>query len=83
MYAYQVGQKHKEKINEVIEEKYWINLVEVSAYLLRYDDDVKGIVQENILDKEGLIKAEKSDNVSTILNTDFNAIMDIELNIQK
>lgn len=83
MYAYQVGQKHKEKINEVIEEKYWINPVEVSAYLLRYDDDVKGIVQENILDKEGLIKAEKIDNVSTILNTDFNAIMDIELNIQK
>jgi hypothetical protein len=83
MYAYQIGQLHKEKVNKVIEEKYWINSKEVSAYLLKYDGVQKGVIQENILDKEGLIKAEKIDGVSAILNSDFNAIMDIELNIEK
>jgi predicted ATPase len=83
MYAYQIGQLYKEKVNEIIEEKYWINFKEVSAYLLKFDSSQKGVVEEIILDKEGLIKAEKIDGVSAILNSDFNAIMDIELNVEK
>ena len=83
MYSYQIGQLHKEKVNEVIEEKYWINPKDVSAYLLKYDGTQKGVVHEDILDKDGMIKADKIDGVSAILNSDFNAIMDIELNIKK
>ncbi len=83
IYAYQVGQKNKDKVNEIIEEKYWINPKDISAYILKFDAETNGVVQESLLDKEGLIKAEKIDSVSAALNTDFSAIMDIELNIQK
>lgn len=83
IYAYQIGQKDKDKVNEIIEERYWINPTDISAYLLKYDLEANGVIQEDLLDKEGLIKAEKIDSVSAILNSDFNAIMDIELNIQK
>lgn len=78
MYAYQVGKDHKEEINKVIDEKYWLNPDEVSAYLLRYDDEVKGVVQEDILDREeGMIFAEKIDGVSRTLNEKFDSLIDI------
>jgi len=36
---------------------------------------------ENIIDSEGLIRAEKIDSVSSMLNKDFNSLMDIELKV--
>ena len=38
---------------------------------------------ESIIDKEGLIKTEKLDSVSVVLNKEFNEIFDIELAIKK
>lgn len=78
MYAFSVGKLHYDEVSKVIEKKYWVNPDDVSAYMLLPNGKCEGV-----LDSEGLIKAEKIDSVSAILNKDFNAIMDIELNIKK
>ena len=78
MYAYQIGKNHKSEVEKIVERKYWINPSDVSAYMLLPNGKC-----EKIIDSEGLIKAEKIDGVSTILNKDFNAIMDIEINVTK
>ena len=78
MYASLVGKDNPEATEKNVERKYWISPADVSAYMLLSNGEC-----ENIIDKEGLIKAEKIDSVSAILNKDFNAIMDIELNIKE
>jgi predicted ATPase len=78
MYAYQVGQIHKTEVGKILNNKYWVNPADVSAYMLLPNGEY-----ENIIDNEGLIKTEKIDSVSTILNKEFNAIMDIEINVKK
>ena len=78
MYAYSVGKNHFAQINKIVEKKYWVNPDDVSAYLLLSNGQC-----ESILDKEGLIKTEKIDNVSGILNKEFNEMFDIELAIEK
>lgn len=79
MYAYQVGQKHPEKVSQEIDKKYWLNSDEVSAYMLKSDGSY-----EDIFDREeGLINAEKIDTVSKAINKKFNNIMDIELGVDE
>ena len=78
MYAYQVGQIHPEKISKEIDKKYWLNPDDVSAYMMKPDGSF-----ENILDEDGLIKAEKIDEVSKAINKEFNKIMDIELGVDE
>lgn len=75
MYAYQVGQKEPVEVNEIINKKYWINPDDVSAYMLLADGTC-----EDILDREeGLIKAEKIDGVTNILNEQFNSLLNLQL----
>ena len=82
MYAFKVGRGNKRvAVAGIIEEKYWVNPEEVSAYILKYDKKAKGTVQENITDKEGLLRVQKIDEVSSSLNSEFDKIMNIELNI--
>jgi hypothetical protein len=78
VYAFQVGQKFPEKVNDIIDKKYWINSEDLSAYLMKKDGTA-----ENIVDYEGLIKAEKIDEISKQINRNFNAIMDIELGVDE
>lgn len=78
MYAYQVGKEEPEKTNKIIEEKYWLNPDDVSAYMMLPNGQC-----ENILDKEGLIKAEKIDEVSRKLNIEFDLLQNIELGISE
>lgn len=78
MYAYIAGEKEPDEINGIINKRYWINPNAVSAYMLLPNGKC-----ENIMDGEGLIKAEKIDSVSNLLNRDFNALMDIELKTNK
>lgn len=83
MYAYTVGLKHKEEVSKVIEEKYWLNPDDVSAYMLEYDEKRGGCVAKNILDeKEGLIDAENIDGVSSIINEEFNKLINIEIGVE-
>lgn len=74
MYAYVVGEKYPVESNRIIDEKYWLNPDDVSAYLLKVDGTC-----ENIMDrKEKLIKAEKIDTVSREINEEFEKLTDLE-----
>lgn len=74
LYAYVVGQKHHDKVAEEIEEKYWLNPDDVSAYMMKPDGTF-----EDIFDREeNMIKAEKIDEVSKEINRTFNKLLDIE-----
>jgi predicted ATP-dependent endonuclease of OLD family len=74
MYAEQVGKIQGAETEKVIEKKYWLKAEDVSAYILLPNGTC-----ENIFDRsEGLIKAEKIDEVSAILNEQFNALLNIE-----
>ncbi len=75
MYAYQVGQKHKQETSKIIEEKYWVNPEEVSAYQLLTDGTCINILTS----EEGMIESDKIDEVSRTLNEEFDKLMDIEL----
>ena len=78
MYAYQVGQNHEHEVEKILSKEVWINPADVSVYMM-----LRNGTCESILDKDGLIKAEKIDSVSVELNKEFNAIMDIELSIER
>lgn len=83
--AHLTGSKRgrKQKTAEIISQQYWLNNKDVSAYMLKYDEEAKGIVHENILDEDGLIKAEKIDGVSRTLNEEFDKLLNIEFAIKK
>ena len=73
-----MGQKEPEETAKIIDKKYWINSDDVSAYMLLPDGTC-----EDILDREeNLIKAEKIDKVSRVLNEQFDALLNLEL-VQK
>ncbi len=78
IYAYQTGQINKEKVNEIIEEKYWLNPDEVSVYQF-----LSNGYCENIVADDRLIKADKIDVVSRKINESFDALLDIELSTEK
>lgn len=77
MYAYQIGKDHKNEVEKIIEKKYWINPTDVSAYMLLPNGKC-----ENIIDSDGLIQAEKIDDVSRALNNEFDLLQNIELGIK-
>ena len=81
MLAYHVGNKpgNKDKVSNIIEEKYWMNPDDVSAYMLRSDGMADDIVDR----EEVLIKAEMIDGVSSILNAKFDMIFNIDLGIDE
>lgn len=74
MYAYTVGQKDAKEVNDIIDRKYWINPKDVSAYMLLSDG-----TSEDIMDRgEGLIKAEKIDSVTNLLNEQFSSMLNLQ-----
>jgi hypothetical protein len=78
MFAYKTGIEHFEEVNKIIPSKYWLNPKDVSAYRLNEYG-----ISEEIIDKEGLIKTSKIDEASTILNTEFNKVFDLEFSVAK
>lgn len=79
MYAYKVGQLYNDEADKIIEKKYWINPDDVSVYMLLPNGEC-----EDIFDREeGMIKAEKIDEVSRKLNSQFDLLQDIELGINE
>lgn len=74
MYAFTVGESHNEKANAVIEKKYWLNPDDVSAYMMLTDGTCEDIMDRD----EGMIKAEKIDEVSGFLNRQFDELLSIE-----
>lgn len=73
MYAYQVGKKNAEKVAAVVNKESWIDPKRVNAYMLTHEG------AERIIDNEqGMIMAEKIDEVSSKLNEDFDTMLNIE-----
>ena len=59
---------------QIIDKKYWINPDDVSAYMVLTDGTC-----EDILDREeGLIKAEKIDSVTNILNEQLSSLLNLQ-----
>lgn len=77
MYAYQVGQTHKDEVENIVKSKFWLNPIDVSAYLLLPNGKYK-----KIIDSDGLIQAEQIDDVSRGLNSEFDLLQNIELGIK-
>lgn len=75
IYAYQVGQKFKDKVNEVIPEKCWVDPSVVCAWMVRDDGTVEDIIDPELKH----IMAEKIDSASTRINELFNSLMDIDM----
>lgn len=73
MYAYKVGQLNSVDALKIIPKKYWLNPDDVSVYILKDGG------YEDIFDREeSLIKAEKIDNVTNILNNQFSELLNLE-----
>lgn len=77
MYAFIVGKNHREETEKIIEEKYWVNPDDVSAYMLLLNGTCEDIFDRN----ENLINAEKIDGVSTIINKEFDRLINLEIGI--
>ncbi len=77
IYAYKTGQSHPEETEKIINKKYWLNQEDISVYMLLPDGTC-----EDIMDgEEGMIKADRIDNVSRKLNSEFDLLQDIELGL--
>ncbi len=75
MYAFVVGQKEPVETGKIILKQYWINPDDVTSYMLLPDGTCENILNR----KENLIKAEKIDGISSFLNEQFDALLNIEL----
>lgn len=69
MYAYNVGQKN-EKVNDVIDKKYWVNPEDVSAYMLYADGRYENIMSQ----EQSQIDTDYIDTVSEVMHEEFNQI---------
>jgi hypothetical protein len=77
MYAFEVGQKEPAEVNKIIDNKYWLNPQDVSAYMLLPDGTCESIIQT---DENGtLIKADKIDEISVKLNSEFDKLIKLEI----
>jgi energy-coupling factor transporter ATP-binding protein EcfA2 len=72
IYAYQEGQKNK-GVNDIIPKMLWLNPNDVGAWFVE-----NGTIR-SIIDEENMqIKAEEIDNISEILNREYDKIMELK-----
>jgi predicted ATPase len=80
MYADKLGQINdlKLQINNLIDQKYWINQKDVQVYYLDKDKEI------DLMDREyALIKKDKLDSVSEVINDVFDELLKIENDFEK
>jgi predicted ATPase len=80
MYADKLGQINdlKLQINNLIDQKYWINQKDVQVYYLDKEKEI------DLMDREfALIKKDKLDSVSEIINDVFDELLKIENDFEK
>ncbi len=76
MYAYVSGKSDATATDKVIKRKYWLNPDDVSAYILK-----DGICEDIFDRKEALIDVARIDEVSQVLNKQFDDLINIELGV--
>ncbi|WP_419778872.1 AAA family ATPase [Maridesulfovibrio sp.] len=77
IYAGTVGKQSEEKaakVREIIPEDQWLNAEDVAACMVEADGSVRSIFDE----ETGLIDADSIDDVSDVIGSEFNKILDIE-----
>lgn len=73
LYASKVGENHADRVGKIVSRNLWLKIENVAAYQL------KGGVSESIIDEElGEIKAELIDEVSTVLNRQYDDLMALD-----
>lgn len=75
LYAHTVGQKDYAGTIAILNEEFWLNPNDVSAFMLSTDGRCEDIFNR----EEGLIDAGKIDGVTDTLNEEFNALLNLEL----
>ena len=78
MYAWQVGQEKRKQVIKVMEEKYWLNPNEVKAYRLLSNGTCESLIAD-----DKLLMPEKIDEVSGIINKEFDKIFSIQYQEQE
>jgi len=75
IYAYIVGKENKNKINDIIPEKYWLDPSIVSAYRLLPDGTAKNIIDDDLNE----IIVEELDGAGKEINAVYDKILDIKI----
>jgi predicted ATPase len=74
LYAYKIGKQKPAEVNEIIDEKYWLNSEDVSAYILTENGKA-----EDLMDYDNnQLKAEQIDEVSRSINNEFDKLLKLE-----
>lgn len=74
LYAYKVGQEKENAVNRVIDKEYWLNTKRVSAYYLESNKQPQSMIDNEV----NLVKAEKIDDISSIINDEYTKLYDLE-----
>lgn len=76
IYAYQVGEKHPEKVSEIIDKQLWLNPEKVKAYFVGGKEN-KGRIRSIIDEELEIIRVEEIDTASRINNDKFDQLFDL------
>ncbi len=78
IYAHQIANidngKFKARVNQIIPEKYWIDVDNVAVYYLE-NGEARSLVNK----KEALLNIDDLDSVSKVINDEFDALLSIEV----
>lgn len=74
MYAYKVGQSSPEMTNKIVNKMSWLAPKDVNAYMLTSANGAERIIDDDLY----MIKAERIDGVSEMLNDDYEKLLNIE-----
>lgn len=77
VYAHQVGQKHPEKVSEIVDKQLWLNPDKLKAYFVGGKDN-QGKIRSIIDPDLKIIQAEEIDSASSINNQQYDQLFDLE-----
>jgi predicted ATP-dependent endonuclease of OLD family len=72
LYAYQIGAK-TEMVSDIVDKQLWINPERTAAYFI-YENSCESIMDEELQ----LIKAEKIDSASRMINDRYDKLFDLD-----
>lgn len=77
MYAAEVGEENESAVNKIIPKNRWVDKKDVAAWKI----DDRTFELHSLLDEEiAMLKAEEIDDVSNIINNEFDSLFDISHN---
>jgi predicted ATP-dependent endonuclease of OLD family len=77
VYAYQVGQKHPEKVSEIVNKQLWLKPDKLQAYFVGGKDN-QGKIRSIIHPELQIIQTEEIDSASSINNEEYDLLFDLD-----